>query len=554
MQPVSVQTRVGEVVAAIDGAIYNLDELRASLRAHGVRQEIGSDATVLAHAFAVWGDDFVTRVDGMFALVIWETATQRLLLYRDRFGMKPLYYYRLRDGIAFASEPKGIMAHHGFRARLELRAMPMALQPRLALPGETPLSGLHEVAAAHYVVVTPERGPRAVRYWRLTSASHTDSYEDTVVRVRGLLTRSVANQLPSGAECAAMLSGGLDSSAVAALASAELRRRREAPLRTFCVAFEGAEDTFVSTDLRPDIDAPYAEMAAQHFGADHNVTRLNMADIIAAVPHTRAARDLPGWGQFDASMYLLFQHMTEGTTTAFSGEAADEFFGGYPYFFRPDMISAETFPWLGDAPRLSHFLSPEIRSVVDPLEDEKARYSQFLRDVPRLEGEDATAARMREVLFLGMCGPLSVILDRKDRMSMASGVEVRLPFCDHKLVEYVWNIPWHMKARGGLKGLLRDAVADLLPASTVNRRKSAYPHLQDQRYDAKLLQAASRILQDDRTAVAPLFDVPAMTTLIDKAAQGDLGTMLPGGASPAQLFVHIVELETWMQAHSVSVS
>jgi asparagine synthase (glutamine-hydrolysing) len=242
-------------------------------------------------------------------------------------------------------------------------------------------------------------------------------------------------------------------------------------------------------------------------GTEHTEVVLDPARLHDAVPAALAARDLPSLGQFDASMYLLFEKIRERFTVALSGEAADEVFGGYPWFFAPETVWSDTFPWLGNGPRLTDCLAPDIRARVRPHDDEHDRYATLLARVPRFDGETGLEARMREVLYLSLQGPLTYLLDRKDRMSMAVGLEVRVPFCDHRLLEYVWNVPWKMKtADGREKSLLRSAVADLLPAEVLQRRKSAYPATFAPAYGEQVLTELDSLLSSPDSALAGLLD------------------------------------------------
>ncbi|GGE90473.1 hypothetical protein GCM10007285_17420 [Stappia taiwanensis] len=351
------------IVGVQTGALYNHEELRRDLEQRGIRFAGRSETEVLLRAYRQWGADFVGRLEGMFAFAIWDAGRRQLLLGRDRFGMKPLYYHAFRDGLLFASEPKGIMAHPRFVRRLDLDRLPMVLQPRLALPGETPLAGLHELPAAHLLTVT-EAGTATRRYWRLVSAPHGDDFAATAGRVRGLLEDSVARQAgaSAGAALGAMLSGGIDSTSVAALASAARRRQRpDAALPTFCLRFGGDAAHFQPTELRPDVDAPFAAEAAAFLGCRHESVTAAASDLPAVIPATRRARDLPGWGQFDASMYLLFREVHRDCKVALTGEAADEFFGGYPHVQDPEYDRA----LLREAHRLANDPGSAIAGLFD---------------------------------------------------------------------------------------------------------------------------------------------------------------------------------------------
>ncbi|UQA95676.1 asparagine synthase (glutamine-hydrolyzing) [Streptomyces halobius] len=550
-----LQERIGAetVAVAVAGEIYNLPELAREIEGAGGVLKTGACPEVLLQAYLLWGDRCVDRVNGAFGFAIWDGRTRKLLLGRDRLGVKPLYYYEYPGGILFASVPKGIMANPRFEARLDLHMLPVALQPRLALPGETPLTGLREVQPGHVLTYT-ESGLTRRRYWQLTSEPHRDSFDDTARHVRDLLDDIVGRQLISAGPLSSMLSGGVDSTSIAALAVRRLRQDgADRTLDTYCVQFESDLAHFVATELRPDIDAPYAAAAAEYMGSRHHTLTATVQDLLDVIPATRKARDLPGWGQFDASMYLLFRQIRNNSTVALTGEAADEVFGGYPYFFKKDVFEHGHFPWLGDGPRLSRHLSPELTALIKPEEDELARYSQLMSDVPRLPGEDAENARMREIFYLGLSGPLAVILDRKERMSASLGLDVRVPFCDHRLIEYVWNVPWAMKSRGGVKGLLKAAMADVLPPSTASRKKSAYPHVQNPSYDRTLVREASWIVNDEASPLAGIFDTARMNGLIQQISANAIRSELPGGSNQAALLIQLVELHNWVDEYGVSL-
>jgi asparagine synthase (glutamine-hydrolysing) len=552
-QPVLADTGQGPVVAAYAGEIYNPRELAREIGAAGGVLRTGTGAEILLQAFMLWGSDFVQKVNGVFGFAIWDGRTRRLLLGRDRIGVKPLYYFEYPGGLVFASEPKGIMANPHFTARLDVQALPIILQPRLALPGETPLAGLNEVPPAHVLTYSPS-GLTRRRYWQLASQPHRATFKETARHVRELLEDIVGRQLTTAVPVGAMLSGGLDSTSIAALAVRALSPRvPDRVLDTYCVQFESDPAHFVATELRPDIDAPYAAAAAEFLGTRHITVTAGLPDLLEVIPATLQARDLPGWGQFDASMYLLFQQIRRTCTVALTGEAADEVFGGYPYFFKPEVAARQAFPWLFHGPRLADYLAPDLAASVNPREDERARYAQLMATVPRLPGEDAANARMRELFFLGLAGPLAVILDRKERMSMALGLDVRVPFCDHRLVEYVWNVPWPLKSAGGVKGLLKAAMADILPPSTVRRKKSAYPHVQNPAYDQALVSEASWIVNAPASPLAKMFDTPRLNGLIQQISAHEIRSELPGGSNQAALLIQLVEMRRWVDQYQVSL-
>jgi asparagine synthase (glutamine-hydrolysing) len=419
----------------------------------------------------------------------------------------------------------------------------MVFNARFTPLGQTPLHGLYEVRPGHLARFT-ESGVREQRYWALTAREHTEDLTSTVRTVRELLTEITTSQLVADVPVSALLSGGLDSSAIAALAAAGTDG-----LTTYAVDFAGSDERFRPTPLRPERDAPYARLAAEHIGTDHREVLLTEERLAAVLAATRRARDLPGLGQFDASMYALFADVRQACAVALSGEAADEIFGGYPWFHDRQMLARDTFPWLGDGIRLTDCLLPDVRARIRPDEMEKDLYATLIAEVPRLDGEDPLSARTREALYLSMQGPLALLLDRKDRMSMAVGLEVRVPFCDHRLVEYVWNTPWALKtADAREKSLLRMAVADLLPEPILRRAKSAYPSATLPGYSAGVIRRA-RTLSTDRTS--PLFGLLDGDRIEDLVQRG-AGSMTH--VDTAHVLIPIVELDIWLRENGVTLA
>jgi asparagine synthase (glutamine-hydrolysing) len=531
------------VVLVYSGEVYNFRELRAELAGLGHEFTTRSDTEVVLRAYLEWGSSFVERLDGMFGFAIWDSVREELLLARDRLGVKPLYYAPLPDGALFASEPKGLLANPLFRPEVDEQALPILFNPRLALPGETPLRGLREVKPGH-VVCVGRGGCHEYPYWRLVSREHTDDLPTTVSTIRELLEDAVARQLVADVPIGSLLSGGLDSSVLTALAA----RGHDGPLSSFAVQFVGDELDFRPTALRPERDAPYAMLTAKHLGTDHHDVVLDPAEVAAGMDAPLRARDLPTLGQFDSSAYLLFRAVRERVTVALSGEAADEVFGGYPWFHKPEMVWRQTFPWLGDAPRLADCLAPDVRARIGPHEAERDRYATLRAQVPRLPGEGRLDARMREVLFFSLHGPLAYLLDAADRMSMAVGLEVRVPFCDHRLLEYVWNVPWSMKvADGREKSLLRMAAGDLVPSEVCSRPKSGYPAMHDPAHDVEVRRAAGALTDDSSSPLHGLLDGDRVREI----AAGTDSTMTH--ASGAHFLVPLLEIDRWMRAYQLAV-
>jgi asparagine synthase (glutamine-hydrolysing) len=510
-QPMAVDTPDGPVVIVYSGETYTFTELRGELVSRGHRFETRSDTEVVLHAYLEWGPALAERLNGMYAFAVWDGRTDQLVMIRDRMGIKPFYWYETADGVLFGSEPKAILANPRAEHTVTLAGL-RELFSSIKTPGHAVWEGMREVEPG--TVVTVDRtGARTTRYWSLRTREHTDDRNTTVAHVRELLDDIVARQLVADVPRCTLLSGGLDSSAMTALAADQLRAVGER-VRTFAVDFVGQTENFVPDGLRATPDTPYVHDVAERSDTDHRDIVLDSDQL--ADPEVRAtvirARDLPaGMGDMDASLFLLFSAIRRHSTVALSGESADEVFGGYRWFFSPEARAGTTFPWLTSRHQPMAIgataLHPELAEALALPDYVHDSYTEAVAGIERLDGESDHEWTMRRISYLHLTRFVRILLDRKDRASMAVGLEVRVPFCDHRLVEYVYNAPWSLKTYDGReKSLLRGATRDVLPTSVAERVKSPYPSTQDPGYLRRLRSAASDFLASPGHAVFDLVD------------------------------------------------
>ena len=505
-QPMVVATQSGDVAMVYTGEAYNYTELRRELVAKGHSFETSSDTEVVLRGYLQWGEALADRLNGMYAFAIWDSRERKLVMIRDRMGVKPLYFYPTSDGVLFGSEPKAILANSMAAREIGLDGLRELLVPART-PGRSIWKGMREVEPGT-VVTVDERGIRERTYWRLESRLHTDDRDTTVARVRALLDDIVRRQLVADVPVCVLLSGGLDSSTITALSARDL----STAVRTFSVQFTDQADNFTPSDTHPTLDTPYIRDVAEHVGSAHTDIVIDHRQLSDPAIRRKvvAALDLPnGGGEQDASLYLLFKAIRERSTVALSGESADEIFGGYRQFHDPGVQLVDAFPWIAIGASWTdptgYILTPELREALDLETYLQDRYVAAVAEVERLAGEDEFTHRMRVMSYLHLTRFVRILLDRNDRMSMAVGLEVRVPFCDHRLVEYVYNTPWSMKSYDGReKSLLRGAVRDVLPESVLQRVKSRYPSTADPQYGAAI-QAQARELLDGGSDV--LFSV-----------------------------------------------
>ncbi|WP_433206055.1 asparagine synthase (glutamine-hydrolyzing) [Dactylosporangium sp. CS-047395] len=558
-QPMTVE-HDGREVATItySGELYNYLELRKELRGRGHVFRTDSDTEVMLHAYLEWGEDFVDRLNGMYAFGVWDVRREQLVLVRDRMGVKPLFYYTGVPGtVLFASEPKGVFAHPLAEAVVDAGGL-RELLAFVKTPGHGIYRDLHEVVPGSLVRVDAE-GLHHRQYWRPSYEEHRDDLDTTISTVRELLDDIVARQTIADVPLCALLSGGLDSSAITALSQAALSGRGEGPLRSFAVDFVGQTEHFRPDPMRSTPDTPFVHDVVKHLSVDHEDIVLDAATLMDPLSRSAVvtAMDQPTFGgDLYTSLYLLFRSVREHSTVALSGEAADEVFGGYAWFHQPAVIERANFPWLAvfapeDLPGndLAGDLSGGAldRDVLDSLrmaEYRDAAYRTAIAEVDHGDDPDPRNRRMREISYLHLTRFVQILLDRKDRMSMAHGLEVRVPFCDHRLVQYVYNTPWSMKTFDGReKSLLRAAAADALPASVVSRVKSPYPSTQDENYERALREALLSVTID--SPAADLLDPAKVAALASAPYEHD------GFAPVRRQIEQCLALDLWLRHNSV---
>lgn len=507
-------------VLAFNGQIYNFKELRVQLQELGYIFDTKSDTEVLLKGYLHWKEEVVQHLNGMYAIAIWDCEDERLLLIRDRLGVKPLYYYPTENGLIFASEPKAIFQNSLVKASVSRTGFCEFLD-MVKTPELTVYDGMYEVRPGH-MISFDRNGLKKACYWSLQAKPHTDDLETTIKKVREILTDTVKSQMISDVPICSLLSGGLDSSVITALAA---ENTPTGCFSSYSVDFTHNIGEFSADGVRGAPDAPFARELAEHVKTDHKELLLNSDQMLDdSVRHkVLHAVDAPPayWGDMWPSLYLLFNGIAENATVALSGEAADEVFGGYQWFRNPAVLEAHTFPWLtGGSSRYFggiQLLKPEFVASLDRDTYRAERYEEALLEVPVLDGESELDRRMREISYLAITRFLPTLLDRNDRMSMATGLEVRVPFCDHRLVEYMFNVPWSMKSFDGReKSILREAARPFLPDSITNRIKTPYPATQDQHYEQGLRTELDVVLNNNNSPIKNIINMNKARAVLDR--------------------------------------
>lgn len=534
-----------------NGELYNTPELRTELMSRGHEFVGHSDTEVLLHAYLEWKTDAFSRLNGIFAFAIWEKRERRLTLCRDRLGVKPLFFAPIRNGLTFGSTIDTVLCHPEIEPALDEDGLRTLL---LLGPARPPESGvfrqISSLVPGHFAVLTPEAFTDHT-YWKLEAHEHEDDLPTTIERTHTLICDAARRQLVSDVPLACFLSGGLDSSILSMLAAKDYAARGET-LHTWSVDYRDNDKYFTKSIFQPNSDDSYIDQMVDFLGTHHHRVVLEPEALCAALLPATDARALPGMADVDSSLLLFCAAVKRGgTTVCLSGECADELFGGYPWYHREEILFEDTFPWSRSVGLRLGLLTPD--AVRNGEEFVRQHYRDTCDRAPKLSSDNKKAARMREMFVLNLDWFMATLLDRKDRMSMYSGLEVRVPFCDHRIVEYAYNMPWDFKSLDGReKGIVRRAFADELPKDIVFRKKSPYPKTFHPVYTRLCADYVRRIFADPNATAASLFDHSAVQKLMQRPeslAEPWFGQLM----RTPQIFAYIIQLDRWFRHYHVKI-
>lgn len=551
-QPMIKNICGNEYAIVYNGEIYNSDEIKNELLQKGYIFETTSDTEVVLNAYIEYGCECVKLLNGIFAFAIWEQAAKKLTLYRDRSGIKPLFYTLDRNGIIFGSELKALFAHPNVIPEINLNS----LREIFGIgPARTEKNGIfkniYEIGYGCFAEFDLA-GFKEKKYWQLKSRPHTDSYEQTVEKVHTLVKNSIEGQLVSDVPVCSFLSGGLDSCIVTAIAS-EYLNKNGSQLNTFSFDFDGNDKYFKSNSFQPEQDRPYVDLMLKNFKVNHTYLFCNNTELADYLYLSVDAKDLPGMADVDASMLYFCRKVAKHNKVALTGECADEIFGGYPWFHREDFINADTFPWSVNADIRSMLLKDELANELCLKEYIKCRYKRSIDAVPRLESDSPIEARQREISWLNLNWFMTTLLDRMDRASMYSTLEARVPYADHRIIEYLWNVPQSFRQHNGIvKGLLRDSMKGLLPDEILFRKKSPYPKTYNPAYEKIIAERLTSVINEASSPINMLVDREKVLKFINTPSDYGkpwFGQLMAG----VQLMAYLLQINYWLDKYKLTV-
>ena len=529
-------------VVTLNGYIYNYKELRSELEGMGACFEEGTCGELLLWGFNLWGEALFPKLNGMFAFALFIPDSKILYLVRDQLGAKPLYYAMSASSLLFSSTFQGITEHPQFRSSLGLEGMSelICLSPRYS-PGSTPVKGIHQVRPGYFVRYGPE-DMKAVRYWHIEEKEHGENLGQTLESVRNLVNDAARLRIQSGSPLCGLLSGGLYSSILTAIATQSANARLYPNLyNTWSVDFEKNSRYFHRQSPAGDTDTPWIRWMCRKAGTRHHYIILSPYDLAGALLETEEAWGFPGMPDQDCSLFLLCREIKKEFPIVLSGDCSDELFGGNVRGTEKFASGKKKLPWSVNIGEKISVFKNELIDAVKPYEFIEKCYEEALLEYPKF-----TSSRLKkdmEAQWFSLYWNLPCTLDKLDRMSMAFGLEARAPFCDYRLIEYLWNVPQEMKRLNGVeRGLLREAFRGLIPSDILERKKGPFPHNPDPDYEMYIRTLLTDILMDPASPINYLLNLKTLEAMLRQPP--DLNKRY---TSRSQLYGWLIQLNHFME-------
>ncbi len=549
-QPMYITHKGCEYIIVYNGELYNTEDIRCELKTLGYKFEGHSDTEVLLTSYIEWGEGCLDKLNGIFAFSIYNKKKRTLFMARDRAGVKPFFYHIYNEGIIFGSEIKTLLANPKVSRKVNRNGIAEIF---LIGPGRTPgVSAFRDIQELKpgQCGTYSEDGLTLKTYWEIQAKEHTDTLEETIEKTRSLITDSINRQLVSDVPLCCFLSGGLDSSIISSV-SAKKYSDEDRTLTTYSVDYTDNDKYFKASFFQPNSDDYFINIMKEDIKSNHKKVILDNKDVADALYNSTLARDLPGMADVDSSLLLFCKEVKKTHTVSLSGECADEIFGGYPWYSDPEVLYKEDFPWSGNTETKSKLLKLVIDNPTDYV---LSRYKETIDSAPKTGLENKLDSRIKEITILNFKWFMQTLLDRKDRMSMYSGLEVRVPFCDHRIMEYVYNIPWEIKAyKGREKGLLRKAFKGILPDEIIERKKSPYPKSHHPVYINCVKEKVSTLLNTPSAPIWEVLDKGAVKEVYETEGAAFTRPWYGQLMNFPQIMAYIYMTDVWLTEYKVDI-
>ncbi len=549
-QPMTTIHNENNYTLIYNGQLYNTEELRSILLENNFTFIGYSDTEVLLKSYLHFGKNVCNYLNGIFSFAIWNENKNELFFARDHFGVKPFFYTEYNNNLIFSSELKGIFEYPLIEKNIDNQGISelFGLGPAHT-PGTTIFKDIFELKPGHSGIFN-KYGLDIQKYWSLSSKEHTENFAQTCTDIKELLNDSIKRQLTSDVPLCTFLSGGLDSSIITKFASDHYKNNNLGILNTYSVDYIDNDKNFIKSDFQPNSDNYYINLVTNSCNTNHHKIVLDTPELYDYLEESMVARDMPGMADIDSSLLLFCKNVKKDMTVALSGECADEIFGGYPWFFRNDALNSNTFPWSISIPERQNLLNTDLQNKINLKEYVDFRYNESLSNVDILDTDSDETSDKRNISYLTMTWFMQTLLDRSDRMAMYNGLEIRVPFCDYRLAQYMWNVPWEWKAlKNREKGLLRYISKDFLPSEIIDRKKSPYPKTHNPSYLAKVKNIFASIIEDSNSPITTLLNKSVLQEILDtngvSFTRPWFGQLMTG----PQLLAYLIQVNMWLSIY-----
>lgn len=538
----------GKYTIVYNGELYNTEELRNELKRFGYTFDTACDTEVILKSFHRWKEKCVEKFNGIFAFAIYNKESKKLFLCRDRIGVKPLYYSLVNGVFAFASRMESLLYVKGIKPVTDEDGLNeiFMLGPAKTI-GKTVFRDIKELPPACFMYF--EDGKYEIKeYWKLEAKPFEESELQALEHTHFLVSDAIKRQLVSDVGLCTFLSGGLDSSIISKVAGDYYKEKGEV-LNTYSVDYVDNDKYFKSSVFQPNKDSDYINLISDYIGTNHHNIVLSNEAVADALVDSTFARSCPGFTDVDSSLLLFCKEVKRNHTVSLSGECADEIFGGYPWYHRTEVLFEETFPWS----RTTDVRRGILKDGFLPNGEEYTRnaYIETINKTDVLDSDSKLEKRMREMFILNLNWFMQTLLIRKDVMSMESSLEVRVPFCDYRIVEYAYNMPWSIKSYNNReKGILRKAFEDELPDIITWRKKSPYPKTFNPVYYNRVREMVEQVLKDKSCPLYDMLNIKGVQAIIDNPdslSEPWYGQLMKG----VQVLAYLVQIYVWIKKYNV---
>ena len=545
-QPMRATFEGREYVIVYNGEIYNSPELRKELEPYGAIFKTNCDTETVLWCYIIFGNECPKKLNGIFAFAVYDVHDRKVFFARDRLGVKPFFFAEKDGQFLFASEIKALLQNPNVSRKIDREGLwQLIFLSPVTLSGSGVFRDIKELKPAECAEFS-ESGLKVWKYWFLEAKPWSGDAKLAANDVGELIADAVRRQTVSDVPLCTFLSGGLDSSVLTALA-AEIYRKKGKTLSTYSFEYEGNRENFKQSLFQPQGDDEFARYLARWLMTDHTVLIAPNCEVADCLLPATDARDFPGQADIDSSLLLFCRQVKKHHTVAISGECSDEIFGGYPWFYRPEMLYRDFFPWIHEPMARASIFRADFAHAEEGFSYLSGEYKKIINDCLTLPWDSDSMRQSRIATCLSVGYFMTSLLERKDRMSMYSGLEVRVPFADHRIIEYVYNVPWEIKFQNGVeKALLRNSMTKYLPEKILWRKKSPYPKTHSPEYRKKVTE-----MLKDRLDRHGILSEVVDKNVLESALLGEDKTWFGQLMSTPQLIAWLIQFDYWVEKYNV---